>query len=86
MIRWKSLSSSGPSTHRLTVVAAACSALIAIAVPSAAADDQGYVYSAVRCTTPGTAVVFGSMGSRAWRSAKIRAVTKIRAVNMSTAA
>ncbi len=52
------------STVRLTVAAAACSALLAIAAPSASAapgtDDRGYVDSTARCTTPSTAVFFGS--------------------------
>ena len=52
------------STLRLTVAAAACSALLAFGVPAAiaapAADDKGYVDSTARCTPPNTAVVFGS--------------------------
>jgi hypothetical protein len=52
------------STVRLTVAAAACSALLAIAASSASAapgtDDQGYVDSTARCSTPSTAVFFGS--------------------------
>jgi hypothetical protein len=58
------LSFFGPSLPRLTVVAAACSALLVIAVPSAAAapatDGQGYVDSTARCRAPDTAVAFGS--------------------------
>jgi hypothetical protein len=62
------LSSFGPSTPRLTVAVAVCSALLAIAVPSAmpsavaapATDDQGFVDSTARCTAPDTAVAFGS--------------------------
>jgi hypothetical protein len=57
-------SSSGSSTRRLTVAAAACSALLAIAVPSATAaptsDGQGFVDSTARCTAPDTAAAFGS--------------------------
>jgi hypothetical protein len=52
------------STVRLTVAAAACSALLAIAASSASAapgtDDRGYVDSTASCTTPSTAVFFGS--------------------------
>ena len=52
------------STLRLTVAAAACSALLAFGVHAAiaapAADDKGYVDSTARCTPPNTAVVFGS--------------------------
>jgi hypothetical protein len=52
------------STLRTTVAAAACAALLGIAMPSATAapafDDHGYVDSAARCTTPDVAVVFGS--------------------------
>ena len=52
------------STVRLTVAAAACSALLAMAASSASAapgsDNQGYVDSTARCTTPSTAVLFGS--------------------------
>ncbi len=44
--------------------AAACSVLFAVCVPSAAAgpnaDSQGYVDSTARCSTPETAVAFGS--------------------------
>ncbi|MBV9351405.1 MAG: hypothetical protein JOZ23_07690 [Mycobacterium sp.] len=58
------MSSSAFLAHRLTVAAAACSALFAVGLPSATAapanDDQGYVDSTARCTTPDTAVVFGS--------------------------
>src|SRR6476619_4949455 len=49
---------------RATVVAAACSVLRAIGLPSATAapttDDQGYVDSTARCSSPATAVLFGS--------------------------
>ena len=49
---------------RATVVAAACSVLLAIGLPSATAapttDDQGYVDSTARCSSPATAVLFGS--------------------------
>lgn len=58
------MSSEGHSATRLTVAAAACSVLLAIGVPSAIAaptsDDQGYVDSTARCTTPDVAVAFGS--------------------------
>lgn len=49
---------------RLTATAAACSTLAAIGLASATAaptaDDQGYVDSTARCTSPSQAVVFGS--------------------------
>src|SRR6476469_1684051 len=52
---------------RATVVAAACSVLLAIGLPSATAapttDDQGYVDSPARCSSPATAVLFGSTDS-----------------------
>jgi hypothetical protein len=62
------MSSAGVFSQRLTVAAAAaCSALLAIGLPSAsaapAADDQGYVDSTARCTPPNTAVFFGSTES-----------------------
>jgi hypothetical protein len=65
VVWWKlMLSSFGLSTPRLTVATAACSALLAIVVPSATAapatDSQGFVDSAARCTTPDTAAAFGS--------------------------
>jgi hypothetical protein len=50
------------STRLLSVAAAAL--LLAIGLPSASAapgtDDQGYVDSTARCTSPNTAVAFGS--------------------------
>jgi hypothetical protein len=50
--------------HRLTIAAAACLALLAVTVPSAAAepttDSQGFVDSTARCTAPNTAAAFGS--------------------------
>jgi hypothetical protein len=58
------LSFFGPSLPRLAVATAACSAILAIAVPPATAapvtDGQGYVDSTARCTTPDTAAAFGS--------------------------
>ena len=54
---------------RATVAAAACSVLLAIGLPSATAtaapttDDQGYVDSTARCSSPATAVLFGSTDS-----------------------
>src|SRR6478672_6828555 len=51
---------------RATVAAAACSVLLAIGLPSATAtaapttDDQGYVDSTAQCSSPATAVLFGS--------------------------
>ena len=47
-----------------TVAAAACSVLLVIGLPSATAapttDDQGYVDSTARCSSPAKAVLFGS--------------------------
>jgi hypothetical protein len=65
VVWWKSmLSFFGPSLPRLAVATAACSAMLAIAVPPATAapvtDGQGYVDSTARCTTPDTAAAFGS--------------------------
>jgi len=64
VVWWKLMSSPGVSTPRLTVAAAACAAVLAIGLPSAAAapaaDDQGYVDSTARCSPPNTAVLFGS--------------------------
>lgn len=58
------MSSFGPSTRRVSVVAAACSALLAVAAPSTAADPAtdalGFIDSSARCTAPDAAVVFGS--------------------------
>jgi hypothetical protein len=58
------MSTTGSSTVRLALALAACSALIAIGLPSATAaptsDSQGYVDSTARCITPATVVVFGS--------------------------
>lgn len=52
------------ATARLSAAAAACSVLLAVGLPSAAAgpsaDSQGYVDSTARCATPDTAVAFGS--------------------------
>jgi hypothetical protein len=58
------MSSFGPSTRRVSVVAAACSALLAVAAPSTAADPAtdalGFIDSSARCAAPDAAVVFGS--------------------------
>ncbi|WP_036438619.1 hypothetical protein [Mycobacterium sp. URHB0044] len=52
------------STRRLALATAAGAALLTIALPSAlaapATDGQGFVDSTARCTTPDTAVAFGS--------------------------
>jgi hypothetical protein len=52
------------ATLRACAAAAACSALLAVGVPSVVAapatDEQGYVDSTARCTTPNVAVAFGS--------------------------
>ncbi len=57
----------GAFTPRLIVAAAACTVLLAIGLPSATAaptaDDRGYVDSTARCTSPNTAVLFGSTES-----------------------
>jgi hypothetical protein len=59
--------SNGLSTVRLTVAAAACSVLLLIGAPAAAAaptsDGQGYVDSTARCAEPDTAVMYGSTES-----------------------
>ena len=51
-------------TRRVTVAAAACSALFVIGTPSASADPAtdslGFVDSTARCAAPDTAVAFGS--------------------------
>ncbi|OHU98599.1 hypothetical protein [Mycobacterium talmoniae] len=51
------------STRRVAVAAAACAALLAVGVPTAAAapdtDDQGFVDSTARCAPPDVAVAFG---------------------------
>ena len=64
VVWWRLMSSFRLCTLRLAVAAAACSALLAAGVPSAiavpASDGQGYVDSTARCTTPDTAVAFGS--------------------------
>jgi hypothetical protein len=56
------MSSLNVSGYRLTA-AAACFVLLATGLPAASAapdtDGQGYVDSTARCTTPGTAVLFG---------------------------
>jgi hypothetical protein len=58
------MSFDGRSATRLIVAAAACSVLLCVGVSSAVAaptaDDQGYVDSTARCTTPDVAVAFGS--------------------------
>ncbi|HET6736916.1 hypothetical protein, partial [Mycobacterium sp.] len=58
------MSFDGRSATRVIVAAAACSALLGVGVTSAVAaptaDDQGYVDSTARCTTPDVAVAFGS--------------------------
>lgn len=50
--------------RRLAVAAAACWAVLAVAVPAATAapatDGQGFVDSTARCTSPATAAAFGS--------------------------
>jgi hypothetical protein len=52
------------STRRLALATAAGAALLTVALPSAlaapATDGQGFVDSTARCTTPATAVAFGS--------------------------
>jgi hypothetical protein len=68
VVLWKSMHSYvGRSAPYLSIAAVAASALFVIAVPSATAaptsDDQGYVDSTARCTSPSTAVAFGSTDS-----------------------
>jgi hypothetical protein len=65
VIWWKSmLTFLLPSLPRLTIAAAACSALLLVPLPSAtaapASDSQGYVDSTARCAAPDTAAAFGS--------------------------
>jgi hypothetical protein len=61
------MASFGLAAPRLTVAAAACSALLAIGASSATAapgtDGQGYVDSTARCNPPTTVVFFGSTES-----------------------
>lgn len=58
------MSSSRPHSRRVTVAAAACAALLAVSLPSAAADPAtdalGFVDSTARCAAPDTAVALGS--------------------------
>ena len=67
VVWWRLMSSSKLCTLRLAVAAAACSALLAVGVPSAIgvpnSDRQGYVDSTARCATPDTTVFFGSTES-----------------------
>jgi hypothetical protein len=68
VVLWKSmLSFVGRSAPYLAIAAVAASALFVITVPAAtaapASDDQGYVDSTARCTSPSTAVAFGSTDS-----------------------
>ena len=53
-----------PCTSRVTVAAAVCTALLAVGMPSANADQAtdalGFVDSTARCAAPNTAVAFGS--------------------------
>lgn len=55
------------ATACLSAAAAACSLLLAVGLPAAAAgpsaDSQGYVDSTARCAAPDTAVAFGSTDS-----------------------
>lgn len=64
MVRWEVMPFLCDPPRRVALVVAACSALFVVTVPSASSapafDDQGYVDSTARCTSPGTAVVFGS--------------------------
>jgi hypothetical protein len=58
------MSSYLPCTRRVTVAAAVCTALLAIGMPSAnadqATDSLGFVDSTARCAAPDTAIAFGS--------------------------
>jgi hypothetical protein len=65
VVLWKSmLSTVGRFAPRLAIAAVACSALVVVVMPSATAapesDSQGYVDSTASCTSPDTAVAFGS--------------------------
>jgi hypothetical protein len=64
VLRWMVMSTRALAPVRLTAVAAACSALAVVGLASATAaptaDDQGYIDSTARCTSPSEAVVFGS--------------------------
>jgi hypothetical protein len=61
---WMAMLIGGLTALRLTAAAAACSALTVVGLAPASAvptaDDQGYVDSTARCTSPGEAIVFGS--------------------------
>jgi hypothetical protein len=58
------MSSYRTCTRRVTVAAAVCTALLAIGMPSAnadqATDSLGFVDSTARCAAPDTAIAFGS--------------------------
>jgi hypothetical protein len=64
MLSWMLMSRSTRYLSSLTVAVAACSALVALGLPTAtaapASDAQGYVDSTARCTSPDQAVAFGS--------------------------
>jgi hypothetical protein len=62
VVWWKLMSR--PSTLCARAATVACAVLLAVGVPGATAapatDEQGYVDSTARCTTPNAAVEFGS--------------------------
>lgn len=64
VVWWEPMSSAAPRIPHATAVAAACAALLVIGSASAAAepaaDNQGFVDSTARCTTPDVAVAFGA--------------------------
>jgi hypothetical protein len=67
MVCWAPMSSCSLRGLRVATAAAWCSALLTLGEPSAAgapaADNQGFVDSTARCTTPDKAVAFGSTDS-----------------------
>jgi hypothetical protein len=64
---WVVMSTRALVPLRLTAAAAACSALafagLASATAAPTADDQGFIDSTARCTSPSEAVIFGSTKS-----------------------
>jgi hypothetical protein len=64
VVWWNLMSSPQRAALRLSAAAAACSVLLALGAATVAAapttDEQGYVDSTARCTTPGVAVAYGS--------------------------
>ena len=79
-----------PSQHAAvlsSIAATACAVVLAVLTPAAVAapafDEQGYVDSTARCSSPATAIVFGSTETSRGRSASPRAVsTEYRGVRV----